>query len=523
MRRSDPGAGYEPPRYRAADDAPWYHALHGNVPDHQIDFMYGPEVPQGSLTPTHYSHLARLMKYIEPQTSGTHAFAIGNLSRDDTQHEAGHGAIALIFAFRIGGATDHAGRGHPPFAHGIIAIDREVRRASLLEAVTTFHRHATGGGETGSSADTFYRAYVRAVLERPDSVCGVLSRYVEEFGDLPRLPRSDLPCAWVADAGAQPRRVVIVHGDGATFGSIASVACRLAAVLYCSNLRWTAISTGREADIPGGLSVRIVPERELAAEDLKGRLLRIEEVPEDEAEIARAVLGARPHGAEAEMRRAVGWRERYAAQRAPAARAGAGAGAERPGAAEASEGEARASEGEARASEGEARASGGDARAAPSETRAAPSEARAAPSEAPTAAATRGGAHAEAAEAGEAGPRRAAPDARRARGRGAALGAGVTLAAVAAVIGAMSGPAREDRTADSEAPRAPSMASPPAPPPPAQEVHSGPEPPPAPAEAARAARTAAPRRAPARRTPRRSPATRDTSEPTVFDSAPMFE
>ncbi|AUX34671.1 uncharacterized protein SOCE836_068470 [Sorangium cellulosum] len=331
MGRSDPGAaGYEPPRYRAADDAPWYHVLHGNVPEHQIDLMYGPEVPQGPLTPTHFSHLARLMKYIEPRTSGAHAFAIGNLSRDDTQHEAGHGAIALIFAFRIGGATDHAGRGHPPFAHGVIAVDREVRRASLLDAVTAFHRRAMDGGETGASADAFYRAYVRAALERPDSVSGVLSRYVEAFGDLPRLPRSELPWAWVADAGALPRRVVIAHGDGEPFGSIASVACRLAAVLFRSDLRWTAISTGREADIPGGLSVRIVPEREIAAEDLTGRLLRIEEVPEDEAEIASAVLGARPYGAGA-MPRAVGWRERYAAQRAP----GAGADGERTGPAEA--------------------------------------------------------------------------------------------------------------------------------------------------------------------------------------------
>ncbi|MGK3960945.1 hypothetical protein WMF38_48815 [Sorangium sp. So ce118] len=493
MHRSDSGAaGYEPPRYRAADDAPWYHVLHGNVPDHQIDFMYAPEVPQGPLTPTHFSHLARLMKYIEPQTSGTHAFAIGNLSRDDTQHEAGHGAIALIFAFRIGGATDHAGRGHPPFAHGIIAIDREVRRASLLDAVTAFHRQAMSAGETGSPADTFYRAYVRAVLEGPDSVSGVLERHVEAFGDLPRLPRSDLSWAWVADPGAQPRRVVIVHGDGEPFGSIAGVASRFAAVLFRSNIRWTAISTGREAAIPGGLSVRIVPERDVAAEDLKGRLLRLEEVPEDEAEIARAVLGARPYGAEAEKPMAVGWRERYAAQRGPAGEAApaGGAGAERAGSA----------------------------------------ESRAAPGEAPAAAAACGRLRAEVAEAaaGEAGPQRRELRAPRARGRRAVLGAGATLALVAAVIGAMSGPAREDRSADPEAPPAASTGSPPAPPPPAppppaQAAQSRPKAPPAPAEAARAARAPAPRRAPPRRNPRAATAARDTSEPTVFGSAPMFE
>src|SRR5262245_52904781 len=99
------GPLYVIPRYRAATDVTWYHVLHGNVPDHQIDFMYCPEVPQGLLTPTHFSHLARLMKYIEPQAGASLAFAIGNLSRDDTHHEPGHGALGLIFGMRIDGAT----------------------------------------------------------------------------------------------------------------------------------------------------------------------------------------------------------------------------------------------------------------------------------------------------------------------------------------------------------------------------------------------------------------------------------
>ncbi len=66
------------------------------------------------------------MKYIEPQAHESFAFAIGNLSRDDTQHEPGHGGLALIFGMRIQGVTDHAGRQDPPFAHGIAAVDREL-------------------------------------------------------------------------------------------------------------------------------------------------------------------------------------------------------------------------------------------------------------------------------------------------------------------------------------------------------------------------------------------------------------
>src|SRR6185503_9712475 len=102
-------AGYVVPTYDAAPGAVWYHFLHGNVPGHQIDFIYRPEVPQGRLTQQHFSHLSRLMKYIEPQISSPYAFAIGNLSRDDIQHEPGHGGLALLFGLRVQGMTDHAG------------------------------------------------------------------------------------------------------------------------------------------------------------------------------------------------------------------------------------------------------------------------------------------------------------------------------------------------------------------------------------------------------------------------------
>src|SRR4029450_13716922 len=104
------------------------------------------------------------MKYTEPQTNAPYAFAIGNLSRDDTQYEPGHGGGALIFGLRIRGGTDHAGRRDPhfargrpaaaaclfsrcapagpsptppgpldpPFAHGIAAVDRALDYQTIL-------------------------------------------------------------------------------------------------------------------------------------------------------------------------------------------------------------------------------------------------------------------------------------------------------------------------------------------------------------------------------------------------------
>ncbi|WP_438009113.1 hypothetical protein WME89_10655 [Sorangium sp. So ce321] len=317
MYGSEGASGYVIPRYRAPADAPWYHVLHGNIPGHQIDFMYCPEVPQGPLTTTHFSHLARLMKYIEPATGSTHAFAIGNLSRDDTQHEPGHGAVGLIFGFRIGGAVDHAGRGNPPFAHGLVAVDRDLGYATLLEASATFYRHVMNATELNSSAGMFYREYVGAVREAPERVPHVLERYVEEYGDLPYLRRSSATWDWVADEGTLPKRVVIVHKHDEPFGAIAHAAARIATVLYRSNIKWTSITSGREADIPGGVSVRFVRERDVSMEERHGVLIRIEEVAEDEGEIARGMFGARPSDTEPERPRyAGGWREKYAAQQA---------------------------------------------------------------------------------------------------------------------------------------------------------------------------------------------------------------
>ncbi|WP_437716539.1 hypothetical protein WMF45_09000 [Sorangium sp. So ce448] len=315
MYGSEGASGYVIPRYRAPADAAWYHVLHGNIPGHQIDFMYCPEVPQGPLTTTQFSHLARLMKYIEPATGATHAFAIGNLSRDDTQHEPGHGAVGLIFGFRIGGAVDHAGRGNPPFAHGIVAVDRDLGYTTLLEAAATFYRHVMNATEVNSSAGMFYREYVSAVREAPERVAHVLERYVEEFGDLPYLRRSGATWDWVADEGAQPKRVVIVHKPDEPFGAIAHAAARIATVLYRSNIKWTSITSGREADIPGGVSVRFVRERDVTMEDRHGMLIRIEEVSEDEGEIARGMFGARPLAeVEEKPQFGGGWRERFAAQ-----------------------------------------------------------------------------------------------------------------------------------------------------------------------------------------------------------------
>ena len=298
--------GYEVPSYRVADDAPWYHFLHGNVPGHQIDFMYRPEVPQGPLTRQHFSHLSRLMKYIEPQTGSPFAFAIGNLSRDDTQHVPGHGGVAIIFGLRIQGATDHAGRQDPPFTHAIAAIDRELGGEAILSAARAFHRQVLGAVESAE----WYRSYVRCATTAPAEVSAIFADYVAAFDHLAAPPVSDLALEWVTGGAAQPRRIVLVHKDDAPFEDIAACAAKIAAVLYRSDVRWSAISSGREADLPNGVSIRLIAASSLTAADAALGPRRIEDVPADAAGIAQQLFGATPIAVDKPQ--VLGWRDRYA-------------------------------------------------------------------------------------------------------------------------------------------------------------------------------------------------------------------
>src|SRR5580704_2400587 len=263
---------YVVPRYRAAEDERWYHFLHGNVPGHQIDFMYRPEVPQGPLCRQHYSHLERLVNFIEPHESSAFAFAIGNLSRDDTQHEPGHGGVALILGLRVRGATDHAGRPDPPFAHAVATIDRALDAPALFAAAMTFHRRVLGDA---ASAE-WYRSYVRAAAEAPAETERILAGYVASFHDLPRIEPSTMSLAWTTGGVTRAGRVVFVYPDDAPFEVLARGASRIAAVLYRSDVRWSAISSGREADLPNGVGVRFVPRSAVGLGDPAAALHALE-------------------------------------------------------------------------------------------------------------------------------------------------------------------------------------------------------------------------------------------------------
>jgi hypothetical protein len=317
-RARDSRSRYVVPRYRAEGEPPYYHVLHGAVPGHQIDFIYCPAVPQGPLTQTHFAHAARLMKYLEPRDGAPFAFAFGNLSRDDVQHEPGHGGLLVLFCDRIQGVTDHAGRAMPPCAHGVILVDRAVDEDALAGAATAISRRFSRGGG-GRSIGELYRAYVERMRAGASEAEGLLAEWAAGFDDLPRPGRSALGADFVA-LGDAPERITILHEDGEAFEVIVSAAARLAAALYRSDVKWTSIGSGREMEIPGGTSILFVQESE-ARRDAEGLVIHLWELPSDEGEMVAKLRLARPRARGAG--KTAGWRERYAS-------AGAGVGERSP-------------------------------------------------------------------------------------------------------------------------------------------------------------------------------------------------
>ncbi|HRI64936.1 MAG TPA: hypothetical protein PK156_11870, partial [Polyangium sp.] len=284
--------GYAVPTYQAAENTDWYHFLHGNVPGHQIDFIFRPNIPQGALTRQHFSHLTRLMRYIEPRHESTYAFTIGNLSRDDTQYEAGHGGLALIFGLRVHGAIDHAGRQDPPFCHAVVCVDRHLEAPTIYEAALRFQDQLLYQPHTRTDGTRWYQSYVINAQHMPQSALAEMYAYVGAFNALPALGPSDLGLRWTGEGANVPRRVVIVYPDRTPFAVLAEHMSRIAGVLVESDIRWTAISTGREQDLSGGTTVRFVPEREAVQEPEDVVLLPLDQVPIEPRDIATQLFGA---------------------------------------------------------------------------------------------------------------------------------------------------------------------------------------------------------------------------------------
>lgn len=291
---------YLVPTYKLEPGEVWFHFLHGNVPGHEIDFMYRPDVPQAPLTRQHFSHLARIVKYIEPRPSASYSFAITNLSRDDTQHEPGHGGVAFVFGLRIDGTTDHAGRRNPPFCHAVAAVDRQLDAGTLYHVAVQIHKKLLPAEPSDVEGSGWYRCQYVPHAENPEHLEIVLKSYVQDFADLGVPGPSRQTLRWSTEGSTMPRRVTVVYPDRVDFPTLAGAMARFAEVLIESDIKWTAVSNGREQDVPGGLTVRFVPRHDATEAAADEVLLYLEHVPTNPAEIAY-LFNAREAGTQPRM------------------------------------------------------------------------------------------------------------------------------------------------------------------------------------------------------------------------------
>lgn len=306
--RKQPRAAYEVPTYEAPADAGWFHFLHGNVPGHQIDFIYRHTVPRGPLSRQHFGHLVRILQYIEPRDPREQAFAIGNLSRDDTQHEPGHGGIALILSLRVHGARDHAGREDPSFSHAVVGVDREFDADAFATAALAFRRQLVESTRMTADGVGFYHAYT-SCGEDPLRAGALLHSYVADFENLPTLRASRFSLQWTARGIVQPKRIVIVHADGLPFEELVHDAARIAAILYTSDVRWTMLSNGREEDLPNGTTIRFVPASVGACAEEGVVVHRLEDLPAEAEALAWHLFQAKPVGRFAGAKERRPWRD----------------------------------------------------------------------------------------------------------------------------------------------------------------------------------------------------------------------
>lgn len=280
---------YEVPKYQPLPGAVWFHVLYGHVPRHQMDFIYRPAVPFEKLLPVHYCEVQSLIQHIGPAPGSSMTFTIGNLSRNDPRHRAGHGGLVVAAKTLVARAKDSAGRAMPVFAHGVFLVDQPVDHELILTATQVLASQLCQVGQQ------WYKHYA----ESKKATVELLDQYLRNFSGLPLPRKTELkpvikpPIYKLQSRIPRYNRLVIHRPPGTPFEGIASAAARIAAVLYHSDVRWISIGDSRQGLYesvhkvdPGEIIIRFVTEPPQQTHDGQMCALQIKELPLDPGEIA---------------------------------------------------------------------------------------------------------------------------------------------------------------------------------------------------------------------------------------------
>jgi hypothetical protein len=262
-----------------AEETIWQHFLYGNP---NGGFIHRPPEGAGGLSRQHVRQIARLMKRLSPRSASGPAFAIGNLERDASVDGLGSGGIVIAVATSAPGFSGRIPRGELPFCHAIALVDRYLDAHVVFAALAALYK-AILPDEDGVS---FARTYRRHAKD-PAVASALVGSYLGEFDLVLPAPRQCPPALrWTDMRVESPQRMAIAHADDAPFEVIAEAAARIAAMLVASDVPWAWVSTGQEVDAPDGLTVHFVPDRDALGGKNGWPALRLEELPEEDEELA---------------------------------------------------------------------------------------------------------------------------------------------------------------------------------------------------------------------------------------------
>lgn len=270
-------------RYPPSSDATWHVFLYGNVPGHQLDWIWRP-ANEGGPSQLHVQHLHALVQLFDVPDPSLSTLTIGNLSLGDTRHMPGRGALAVLSHFRLPGAQDHSGRPNPPLVVAIVAVDRDLRQDSIEAAARTLRRLTDGGRPAGERPiDAWYARYVEAADD--EAAARVWQLFMAGFETLPALGSGRGGRSWVVPEGAAFPASLDLQADVEPERALSAMA-GLGEVLYRSRARWSAITDARPTQEirDQGALIRVASDR------APGAAPRLSQLPQDAAALAMAVL-----------------------------------------------------------------------------------------------------------------------------------------------------------------------------------------------------------------------------------------
>jgi hypothetical protein len=260
-----------------AEETIWHHFLYGNPTG---GFIHRPPSRERGLSRQHERQVARILKRLSPRSAFEPAFAIANLTREDSA--GGGGGIVIAVATSTPDFSGRIPNGEMAFCHAIAIVDRYLDAQVIFDALSTLYK-AILPDEDGI---WFARTYRRHAKD-PAVASALVGSYLSEFDVLLPSPR-EYPTAlrWTDMRLDGPQRMQIAHALDAPFDALARAAARIAAVLVASDVPWAWISTGRETDARDGLRVHFVPAGETLAEENGGPITLLEDLPDEDEELA---------------------------------------------------------------------------------------------------------------------------------------------------------------------------------------------------------------------------------------------